>query len=99
MRLAISLPVFLIAFDATEMRHIKQAKSIELKEFRSCQISVKMLPITADIIASSYNLYIFNLLVSNGVFVDDWKNAKVMERYSPCSRRFPVLCGSRPGNA
>ena len=48
---------------------------------RSCQISVKMLPITADIIASSfYNLYIFNLSVSNGVFVDDWKNAKVMER-------------------
>ena len=44
------------------------------------KIPAKMLRIAADIIAPSLT-YISNLSVSTGVFVDDWKDARVIPIY------------------
>ena len=44
------------------------------------KIPAKMLRIAADIIAPSLT-YIFNLPISTGVFVDDWKDARVIPIY------------------
>ena len=45
-----------------------------------------MLRIAAAIIAPSLT-YIFNLSVSTGVFVDDWKDARVIPIYKEGERR------------
>ena len=45
-----------------------------------------MLRIAADIIAPSLT-YIFNLSISTGVFVDDWKDARVIPIYKEGDRR------------
>ena len=50
------------------------------------KISAKMLRIAADIIAPSLT-FIFNLSVSTGVFVDDWKDARVIPIYKEGHRR------------
>ena len=44
-----------------------------------------MLRIAADIIAPSLT-YIFNLSISTGVFVDDWKDARVTPIYKEGDR-------------
>ena len=49
-------------------------------------ISAKMLKIAANIIAPSLT-YIFNLSLSTGIFIDDWKNARVNPIYKKGSRR------------
>ena len=43
------------------------------------KIPAKMLRIAAEIIARSLT-YIFNLSVSTGLFVDDWKDARVIPK-------------------
>jgi hypothetical protein len=45
-----------------------------------------MLKIVANIIAPSLT-YIFNLSLSTGIFIDDWKNARVNSIYKEGSRR------------
>ena len=50
------------------------------------KIPAKMLRIAADIIAPSLT-YIFNLSISTGVFVDDWKDARVTPIYKEGDRR------------
>ena len=50
------------------------------------KIPAKMLRIAADIIAPSLT-YIFNLSISTGVFVDDWKDARVIPIYKEGDRR------------
>ena len=55
----------------TTLRYLKVSKSTGTD-----QIPAKMLRITADVIALSLT-FIFNLSLSTGIFVDDWKNARV----------------------
>ena len=50
------------------------------------KIPAKMLRIAADIIAPSLT-YIFNLSISTGVFVHDWKDARVIPIYKEGDRR------------
>ena len=50
------------------------------------KIPAKMLRIAADIIAPSLT-YIFNISISTGVFVDDWKDARVIPIYKEGDRR------------
>ena len=50
------------------------------------KIPAKMLRIAAEIIARSLT-YIFNLSVSTGLFVDDWKDARVIPIYKEGDRR------------
>jgi hypothetical protein len=45
-----------------------------------------MLKIAANIIAPSLT-YIFNLSLSTGIFIDDWKNTRVNPIYKEGSRR------------
>ena len=54
----------------TTLRYLKGCKSTDTDK-----IPAKMLRIAADVIAPS--LTFFNLSLSNGIFVDDWKNARV----------------------
>ena len=74
----------------TTLRYLKVSKS-------TCtdKIPAKMLRIAADVIAPSLT-FIFNLSLSTGIFVDDWKNARVtpihkdgsklvMDNYRPIS--------------
>ena len=55
----------------TTLRYLKVSKSTGTDK-----IPAKMLRIAADVIAPSLT-YIFNLSLSTGIFVDDWKNARV----------------------
>ena len=55
----------------TTLRYLKVSKSTGTDK-----IPAKMLRIAADVIASSLT-FIFNLSLSTGIFVDDWKNARV----------------------
>ena len=50
------------------------------------KIPAKMLRIAAEVIAPSVT-YIFNLSISTGVFVDDWKDARVIPIYKEGDRR------------
>jgi hypothetical protein len=43
-----------------------------------------MLKIAANIIAPSLT-YIFNLSLSTGIFIDDWKNTRNIGNYRPIS--------------
>jgi hypothetical protein len=52
-----------------------------------------MLKIAANIIAPSLT-YIFNLSLSTGIFIDDWKNARVNPIYKEGSR--PKMGNYRP---
>ena len=63
------------------LRHLQTSKSTGLDN-----ISAKMLKIAANIIAPSLT-YIFNLSLSTGIFIDDWKNARVNPIYKEGSRR------------
>ena len=63
------------------LRHLQTSKSTGLDS-----ISAKMLKIVATIIAPSLT-YIFNLSLSTGIFIDDWKNARVNPIYMEGSRR------------
>jgi hypothetical protein len=63
------------------LRHLQTSKSTGLDN-----ISAKMLKIAANIIAPSLT-YIFNLSLSTGIFIDDWKNAPVNPIYKEGSRR------------
>ena len=55
----------------TTLRYLKVSKSTGTDK-----IPAKMLRIAADVIAPSLT-FIFNLSLSTGIFVDDWKNARV----------------------
>ena len=55
----------------TTLRYLKVSKSTGTDK-----IPAKMLRIAADVIAPSLT-HIFNLSLSTGIFVDDWKNARV----------------------
>ena len=63
------------------LRQLNISKGVGLDK-----IPAKMLRIAVDIIAPSLT-YIFNLSVSTGVFVDDWKDAKVIPIYKEGDRR------------
>ena len=57
------------------LKHLQTSKSTGLDN-----IPAKMLKIAAHVIAPSLT-YIFNLSVSTGIFVDDWKDARVNPVY------------------
>ena len=63
------------------LRHLNVSKGTGLDK-----IPAKMLRIAADIIALSLT-YIFNLSISTGVFVDNWKDARVIPIYKEGDRR------------
>jgi hypothetical protein len=63
------------------LRHLNVSKGAGLDK-----ILAKMLRIAADIIASSLT-YIFNLAFSTGVFVENWKDAKVIPIYKEGNKR------------
>ena len=63
------------------LRHLNVSKGTGLDK-----IPAKMLRIAADIIAPSLT-YIFNLSISTGVFVDNWKDARVIPIYKEDERR------------
>ncbi len=63
------------------LRHLKVFKSTGIDK-----IPAKMLRIAADVIAPSLT-YIFNLSLSTGEFVDDWKNARVTPIYKDGNRQ------------
>ena len=56
-----------------------------LKNFKASKatgvggIQAKILELSSNIISPSLT-YIFNLSISTGIFVDDWKKAKVIRR-------------------
>jgi hypothetical protein len=60
----------------TGLRHLNVSKGTGLDK-----IPAKVLRIAADIIAPSLT-YIFNLSLSTGVFVENWKDAKVIPIYN-----------------
>jgi hypothetical protein len=63
------------------LRHLNVSKCADLDK-----IPAKMLRIAADIIAPSLT-YIFNLSLSTGVFVENWKDAKVIPIYKEGNKR------------
>ena len=63
------------------LRHLKVFKSTGIDK-----IPAKMLRIAADVIAPSLT-YIFNLSLSTGEFMDDWKNARVTPIYKDGNRQ------------
>ena len=68
--------------------HLKVSKSTGPDEFPA-----KMLRIAADVMAPSL-IYIFNLSLSTGMFVDDWRNARVCAIYKDGSKH--VIGNYRP---
>ena len=67
--------------DVSTLKHLQTSKSTGLDN-----IPAKMLKIAAHVIAPSLT-YIFNLSVSTGIFVDDWKDARVNPVYKEGCRR------------
>jgi len=67
--------------DALTLKNLKVTKSTGLDK-----ISAKVLKIGSSIIAPSLT-FIFNLSLSSGIFIDDWKNAPVCPVYKGNDRR------------
>jgi hypothetical protein len=69
------------------LRHLNVSKGADLDK-----IPAKMLRIAADIIAPSLT-YIFNLSLSTGVFVENWKDAKVIPIYKEATNELWEIIG------
>ena len=65
---------------ALALMNLKTNKSTDLDK-----IPAKVLKLTADIIAPSLS-YIFNLSLETGIYVDDWKRARVNPIYKSDDR-------------
>ena len=82
----LNLPFFNFGNLSTEnvlstLKHLQTSKSTGLDN-----IPAKMLKIAAHVLAPSLT-YIFNVSLSTGIFVDDWKDARVNPIYKEGSRR------------
>ena len=66
---------------ASTLKNLKVTKSTGLDK-----IPAKVLKIASSIIAPSLT-FIFNLSLSSGIFIDDWKNARVCPIYKGNDRR------------
>lgn len=66
---------------ALTLKNLKVSKSTDLDK-----IPAKVLKIASSIIAPSLT-FIFNLSLSSGIFIDDWKNARVCPVYKGNDRR------------
>ncbi len=65
----------------TETNILKNLKNLKVSKATGADgIPAKMLKLSCDVIAPSLT-YIFNLSISTGVYVDDWKRARVIPVY------------------
>ena len=68
-------------YTITETNILKNLKNLKVSKATGADgIPAKMLKLFCDIIAPSLT-YIFNLSISTGVYVDDWKRARVIPVY------------------
>ena len=76
----------------TETNILKKLKNLKVSKATGADgIPAKMLKLSCDIIAPSLT-YIFNLSISTGIYVDDWKRARVIptEDRTKCENYRPI---------